>query len=337
MIIVLKRGSSETDIKNIESRVHEKGLKTHVSKGEFRTLIGVIGDERKIDVNNLKAISCVEKVMPIMKAYQLASREFKKEDTVIKVNGAKIGGGDFAVMAGPCAIESEEQLMKTAYAVKECGLKILRASAYKPRTSPYDFQGMREEGIALLKKAKEKTGLVTETEVMDIRQIDYLSKNVDILRVGSRNMQNFDLLRELGKIKNPVVLKRGMSSTIKEFLLAAEYIISEGNPNVIMCERGIKTFETATRNTLDLSAVPIIKQESHLPIIIDPSHSTGNRNYVESMCMAALACGADGLLIEVHPDPESALCDGPQSVTLEQLKEIVGKLRMLAPAVGKRM
>ncbi len=337
MIIVLKPGSTDADIRHVERKIHEFGLRAHLSKGEFVTVIGAIGDERKLNVGQLKAIQCVENVLPILKPYKLASREFRKADTVVEVNGAKIGGEDFAVMAGPCAIESEEQYLTVARKVKSLGLKILRGSIFKPRTSPYDFQGMREEGIALLKKAKSETDLAIVTEVMDVRQVELLTDTVDIFQIGSRNMQNFDLLREVGKTKKLVLLKRGMSATVREFLLAAEYIMSEGNHKVILCERGIKTFETATRNTLDISAVPVVKRESHLPIIIDPSHSTGDRNYVLSMARAAMAAGADGIIVEVHPEPEKALCDGAQSITIQQLEEMTKQLRELAPVLGRKV
>lgn len=268
---------------------------------------------------------------------RLAGRETKQEDTVIEVGGLKIGGASFTVIAGPCAVENEEQYLSIARKAKELGIKILRGSIYKPRTSPYDFQGIREAGLELLKEVKKETGLLIETEVMDVRQVKILLEYADIFRIGSRNMQNFDLLREVGKTNKPVILKRGMGATIKEFLLAAEYIMHEGNHNVILCERGIRTFETATRNTLDISAVPVIKKESHLPIIIDPSHSTGNRSYVLPIARAALAVGADGLIVEAHPEPEKALCDGAQSITLEQLEEMMKQLKELALVVGKEI
>ncbi|MBI2143214.1 3-deoxy-7-phosphoheptulonate synthase [Candidatus Woesearchaeota archaeon] len=337
MIIVLRPGSTDADIKHVEKKVHEFGLRAHVSKGEFVTIIGAIGDERKLNVEQLKAIPCIENVLPVLKPYKLASREFKKEDTVVDVNGARIGGGDFAVIAGPCAVESEEQYLTVARKVRSLGLNFLRGSIFKPRTSPYDFQGIREEGSALLKKAKKETGLAIVTEVMDVRQVELLADAIDIFQIGSRNMQNFDLLKEVGRTDKPVLLKRGMSATVKEFLLAAEYVMSEGNHKVILCERGIKTFETATRNTLDISAVPVVKRESHLPIIIDPSHSTGDRNYILPIARAALAVGADGLILEVHPEPEKALCDGAQSITLQQLEEMAKQLRELAPVLGRRV
>ncbi|MCX6801735.1 MAG: 3-deoxy-7-phosphoheptulonate synthase [Candidatus Diapherotrites archaeon] len=266
--------------------------------------------------------------MPLKKApFPLVSRHSREERTVIKVDGVRLGCNDFQVIAGPCTIESEEQLLETARAVSDCGVKILRGSAFKPRTSPYSFQGLGLEGLKLLDKAKEETGLVTETEVMDTRQVRTVAEHVDILRVGSRNMQNFDLLKEVGRTEKPVILKRGLSSTIEEFLFAAEYIMSEGNEQVILCERGIRTFENATRFTLDLSAVPVIKELSHLPIIVDPSHASGRSSLVPAMSLSAVAAGADGLLIEVHAEPEKALCDGSQQLTLPQFRDLLSKIR----------
>lgn len=337
MIIVLKGKVTDEEIRHVEKKLHEWGLRAHLSKGEFRTIIGAIGDESKINVEQLKAIPCVDDVLPIMKPYKLASREFQSENTVVSVNGVKIGGGNFAVIAGPCAVESEEQYMAVARKAKALGVKVLRGSIFKPRTSPYDFQGMGEDGVELLRRAKRETGLLIDTEIMDKGQLELVGDVADIVRIGARNMQNFDLLKEVGKAGKPVILKRGMSASIKEFLLAAEYILAEGNSKVILCERGIKTFETATRNTLDISAVPVIRKESHLPIIIDPSHSTGNREYVLPIAKAALAVGADGLIVEVHPDPEKALCDGAQSITLEQFEEMMRQLRSIAPALGMRI
>ena len=337
MIIVLKKGATEKEKTAVVRYIEEHGLRAHISVGTERTVIGAIGDERLLEKEQLELLPGVEKVMPVLKPYKLVSREFHPENTIVKVDGVEIGGNEFVVMAGPCAVESEELLLATAYAVKAAGAKVLRGSAYKPRSSPYAFQGLGEEGLKLLKKAKKETGLVVETEVMDVRNVELVAKYVDIVRIGARNMQNFDLLKEVGRINKPVILKRGLSATIEEFLLAAEYIMSEGNHNVILCERGIRTFETATRNTLDLSAVPVIKQLSHLPIIVDPSHAAGKRELVGPLSKAAVAVGADGLIIEVHCNPEKALCDGKQSLTPEGFAELMKELRKIAAAVGRKM
>lgn len=334
MIIVLKGDATDEQIMHIEKKVHEFGLKTHLSRGQYKTLIGAIGDERKVNVDQLKAIPYVDDVLPILKPYKLVSREFKEEDTIVEVDGVRIGGKDFTVMVGLCLIESENQYLSTAKKVKELGTKIL-CSVFKLYTSPYEFQGRKEEELKFFRKVKKETRLVIETEVTNVRQVELLANYVDIFSVGARNMQNFDLLKEVGKINKPVILKRGMSATIKEFLLAAEYIMSEGNHNVILCERGIRTFETATRNTLDLNAVALLKEETHLPIIVDPSHGTGKRNLVIPLSRAAIAAGADGLLIEVHPNPEEALSDGDQSLTIEMFREFIEEIRPIAHAMGK--
>ncbi len=337
MIVVLKKGATEKEKLAVVKFIEERGLRAHVSVGTERTIVGAIGDERILEKDQLELFPGVEKVMPILKPYKLVGREFHPENTVINVNGVKIGGEEIVIMAGPCAVESEEQMLTTANAVKKAGAKVLRGSAYKPRTSPYSFQGLGEEGLKILKKVKKETGLVVETEVMDVRNVELVAKYVDIIRIGARNMQNFDLLKEVGKIDKPIILKRGMSATIEEFLLAAEYIMSEGNPNVILCERGVRTFETATRNTLDLSAVPVIKQISHLPIIIDPSHAAGKRSIVPALSKAAIAVGADGLLIEVHCNPEKALSDGKQSLTPSGFAELMKDLKKIASAIGRKM
>ncbi|MBU4479311.1 MAG: 3-deoxy-7-phosphoheptulonate synthase [Candidatus Omnitrophica bacterium] len=337
MIIVLKTKTLDKDVQSIEQKLGLLGMKVHISKGEFRTIVGVIGDDNKVNLEQIKSLPYVENVFQVLKPYRLVSREFREENTVIKVGAAAIGGKDFVVMAGPCAVENEKQLLSVAREVKKHGAMILRASAFKPRTSPYDFQGLKDEGLRILRKVKQKTGIIVETEVMDVRDVPKVAEYVDILRVGARNMHNFDLLKEVGKIRKPVILKRGIAATIKEFLLAAEYIVAEGNPNVILCERGIRTFETATRFTLDISAIPVIKQESHLPIIVDPSHPAGNRNYVIALARAAVAAGADGIIVEVHPEPEKALSDGIQSLTFPQYEEMMSQLKKLALAMGRTL
>ncbi len=337
MIIVLRKGFTQKELEEVVKLIEKQGLRAHVSKGTERTIIGAIGDERLLNKEQLEEHPAVEKVMPILKPYKIASREFNPKDTVINVDGVKIGGDNFTVAAGPCTVESEEQLLTTAHAVKKAGAKILRGSVYKPRTSPYEFQGLGDEGLKLLKKAKQETGLVIETEVMDVRKVELVAKYVDILHVGARNMQNYDLLKEVGKVNKPVLLKNGFASTINEFLMAAEYILSNGNHQVILCERGIRTFETETRFTLDLSAVPVIKKLSHLPVIVDPSHASGQRDLVAAMSKGALAVGADGLLVEVHCDPAKAICDGKQSMTTDGFAQMMSDLKKMAPIVGKRM
>ena len=335
MIIVLKSGSTQKDIDYITERLQGKGLKVHVSQGEERTIIGAIGDERILRETSLAAYDAVEKVLPILKPFKLACRDFRKENTVIKVGDATIGGDEVAVIAGPCSVETREGLLTVARAVKAAGGHLLRGGAFKPRSSPYAFQGLGEEGLKYLAEARDETGLCIVTELMDPRDAELVNKYADVIQIGARNMSNFDLLREVGKLRKPILLKRGLSSTVKEWLMSAEYILDEGNREVILCERGIRTFETETRNTLDLSCVPLVKGQSHLPIIVDPSHAVGRVDLVAPMCMAALAAGTDGLLIEVHENPEEALCDGPQSLKLEQFTELMGNLRSLASALGK--
>jgi len=337
MIIVLKPKATEKDIKHVAEKIEKMGLKAHISKGVKRTVIGAIGDEQLLREDQLKAIDGVEKVMPILKPYKLVSREFKKEDTIIKIDNIEIGGKEIQVMAGPCAIESREQLTETATAIKKAGAKILRGGAFKPRTSPYSFQGMGEEGLEIMKEVKKKTGLVTITEVMEVSQIPLVEDYADILQIGTRNMQNFNLLRAAGKAKKPVMLKRGLAATLKEFLMSAEYIMSEGNHNVILCERGIRTFCTYTRNTLDLNIVPVLKTMTHLPIVVDTSHGTGRHDLVAPMSKAAIACGADGLMIEVHPNPEEAVSDGDQSLLPKKFEQLMKELSLVAKAVGKKI
>lgn len=337
MIIVLRPDATESQIKHIVERVKSLGLKPMISKGIERTIIGVIGEEDIIRIQPLEIFPGVEKVMPILAPYKLVSREFKPEHSVINVSGVKVGGKKVVVMAGPCSVENREVLIQIAKSVKRSGASILRGGAFKPRTSPYSFQGLGEEGLRYLKEAREKTGLPIITEVMDIRELPLIERYVDVLQIGARNMQNFNLLKEVGLSKKPVLLKRGMSSTIKELLMSAEYILSNGNFNVILCERGIRTFEEETRFTLDLSAIPVLKKKTHLPVIVDPSHGTGQWGYVPPMAKAAVAAGADGLLIEVHPKPEEALSDGLQSLLPENFDKLMKELKVIAKAVGREI
>lgn len=337
MIVVLKPGTSEEEIRKIVERIQAFGLRAHLSAGEERTIIGAIGDERLLLDQSLEAFPGVEKVLPILKPYKLVSREFQAKSTVIDVCGRSIGGKTIHVMAGPCSVESQEQVLEAAVPVNQAGATFLRGGAYKPRTSPYSFQGLGPEGLEFLAHAREVTGLPIITEVLDPRDIDIVYRYADILQIGARNMQNFKLLTELGKLNKPVMLKRGLSATIQEFLLSAEYIASEGNRKIILCERGIRTYETETRNTLDLSAVPVLKQLSHLPVFVDPSHGTGRWDLVAPMALAGIAAGADGLLIEVHPKPEAALSDGPQSLKPQKFALMMAQLKRLAVAVGREM
>ncbi len=335
MIIVLKIGTTEIELNEILTFLKEKNLKVNVSKGTKIWIIGVIGDITIIDPDEILAYSYVEKVMNVTEPYKKANRLFHPEDTIVDVNGVKVGGVNLGIMAGPCSVESESQIIEVAKAVKASGANFLRGGAFKPRTSPYSFQGLELEGLELLKLAKRETGLPIVTELMSAKYLDKFVEDVDVIQIGARNMQNFDLLKEVGKIKTPILLKRGMSSTIEEWLMSAEYIMAGGNENVILCERGIRTFETATRNTLDLSAVPVIKEKSHLPIIIDPSHATGKRELVEPLAKAAIAVGADGLMIEVHNNPAKALCDGKQSIKPERFDQIMKTVRRYADFEGK--
>jgi 3-deoxy-7-phosphoheptulonate synthase len=338
MVIVMKPGATEEQIQHVVDRLHQFGLREHISRGEERTLIGAIGDERVLRAIPLEAVPGVEKVMAVLAPYKLASREFQHEDTVINVNSVEIGGKRVVVMAGPCAVESEEQITTIAEIVKGAGALMLRGGAFKPRTGPYSFQGLGDEGLQMLAAAKKKVGLPVITEVMSTEDIDLVAEFTDVFQIGARNMQNFMLLKGVGQTRKPVMLKRGMSATIEEFLLAAEYILSQGNLNVMLCERGIRTFETYTRNTLDINAVPVLKQLSHLPVIVDPSHGTGRRELVAPVSKAAIAAGADGLIIEVHHDPENSMTgDGAQSLLPEQFSELMEELQRLAEAVGRSM
>ncbi len=335
MIIVLRTDATEKQIIRIRAKIAGAGLTPHISKGVERTIMMVVGDERVLDQAGMETMPGVDRVMSVLPPYKLASRDFKPEDTIIKVRGVSIGGKKLCVMAGPCSVESEKQLISVAKKVKKGGANILRGGAFKPRTSPYAFQGMGEDGLKILAAAREATGLPIVTEVMDTRTIALISKYADILQVGARNMQNFELLKEIGEYKIPVLLKRGLSSTIKEWLMSAEYIMSRGNHQVIMCERGIRTFEDSTRNTLDLSAVSVVKHLSHLPVIVDPSHGTGKWRWAIPMSKAAVAGGADGLMLEVHEKPEEALSDGDQSLLPEKFAKLIKELKPIAKAVGR--
>lgn len=338
MIIVLRPDATEKQVEHIIERVTKIGLKPMVSKGTERTIIGVIGPEDVLRATPLEVFPGVEKVMPVLAPYKLVSREFRRENSIVDIGkGIKVGGGEVIVIAGPCAIENYEMLFETAKLVKSSGAKALRAGAFKPRTSPYTFQGLGEEGLKYLKDVGDKLHLPTVTEVMDTRDIELVAAYADVLQIGARNMQNFNLLKEVGLTKKPVILKRGLSATVKEWLMSAEYILAGGNTNVILCERGIRTFEDATRNTLDISAIPVVKSLSHLPIIADPSHAAGSRGLVNALSRAAVAAGCDGLLIEVHIRPEEALSDGAQSLTPDNFTEIVFSLKSIAQAVGRRL
>lgn len=335
----MSHGATAEQTQQIIDRLRKEGFDIHLSQGEARTIIGVIGAETKTRLPGmaLEAMPGVEKVVPILHPFKLAGRDFHPEDTVVPVGDIALGGTEIHVIAGPCAVESREQLLETAHAVKEAGATLLRGGAYKPRTSPYSFQGMEEEGLKILAEAREKTGLKVVTEVMDTKTLPLVAAYADVLQIGARNMQNFNLLREVGKTGMPVLLKRGISATVEEWLLASEYILNEGNYNVILCERGIRTFEPFTRNTLDLSAVPIVKQLSHLPIIVDPSHGTGKWQLVQPMARAAIAAGADGLLVEVHPCPSEALSDGPQSLTPANFSSLMEKVCGISEIVGRKL
>jgi 3-deoxy-7-phosphoheptulonate synthase len=340
MIIVLRPNPTTAEVDHVLERIRQLGLKPHLSQGEHRTIIGVIGDENKLHAEPLQAIAGVEQVLPIMKPFKLASREFNKNDTVVAVGTAgrgqvKIGGGAMAMIAGPCAVESADVLDEIAGHVKKAGANILRGGAFKPRTSPYSFQGLGEEGLRILRDAGAKYKMPVVTEVMDPRQIPLIEKYTDMFQVGARNMQNFGLLKEVGQTNRPVLLKRGMSATVKDLLMSAEYVLAEGNPNIVLCERGVRTFEDSTRNMLDMSAVPNVKGLSHLPIIVDPSHATGRPDLIPSMACASVAAGADGVHVEVHSCPEKALSDGPQALLPKKYAELMERIRKLAEVMGK--
>jgi 3-deoxy-7-phosphoheptulonate synthase len=338
MVIVMQEGASDAQIQNVIDKLIAHGFDVHRSTGSAHTVLGAVGVHRDFDHRDFELLEGVREVMRITQPFKLASRQFKPEGTVIDLGrGVKIGGPDVVVAAGPCSVESREQMMAIAEAVSKAGAKILRAGAFKPRTSPYAFQGMGEPGLKLMREAADKFGLFTVSEVMDPSQVEMMGKYVDIYQVGARNMQNYHLLRALGEVRKPVLLKRGMSATMEELLLSAEYILAGGNYNVILCERGIRTFETYTRNTFDLAAIPVIQKLSHLPMWADPSHGTGRRDKVPPMARAAVAAGADGLLIEVHNDPEHALSDGAQSLEPSNFTQLMAELRIIAPAIGRRM
>ncbi len=330
MVVILKENPNEKQLENLKNWLTSLGLEIHISNGAHQTILGLVGDTSVVDIDLIKALDIVEEVKRIQEPFKNANRKFHPQDTVIEVGGVKLGGGNFQFIAGPCSVETEEQICYVAQAVKDAGAGILRGGAFKPRTSPYSFQGLGADGIRLLLEAKEKTGLPIITEIMDLGQLKYFD-DVDIIQVGARNMQNFELLKELGHLRKPVLIKRGMSATLQELLMSAEYVMAGGNDQVILCERGIRTFETYTRNTLDLSAVPVLKSMSHLPVVIDPSHATGKSTLVRSMALAAAAAGADGLMIEVHNDPQHAWCDGPQSITPEAFAALVKDVKSILP------
>ena len=337
MVIVMKPGTPEQEWKKIKENLEGRGYQINEIVGSGQTILGVIGDTSALDMNMLKVNECVDKVMRVQEPFKRANRSFHPEDSVIDVSGVKIGGRKLAVIAGPCSVENEKQIVGVAKSVKLAGATLLRGGAFKPRTSPYSFQGLKEEGLDLLKIARKETGLPIVTEIMSARMLERFVEDVDLIQVGARNMQNFELLKELGRTNVPVLLKRGLSATIEEWLMAAEYIMAGGNDNVILCERGIRTFETYTRNTLDLSAIPAVKKLSHLPVIVDPSHAAGLWWMVEPMAKAAVAAGADGLIIEVHNDPEHALCDGAQSLKPERFARLMGELSGIAKIVGREL
>jgi 3-deoxy-7-phosphoheptulonate synthase len=342
VIVVMRKGATEADVDGVIARIAELGFRAHPSRGDERTIIGVIGDDRKMaDAGMFESLPGVADCVRVLKPYKLASRDFHPQSTVVRIGegagAVDVGGPIVPVMAGPCAVESWEQLLETAVAAKESGARVLRGGAFKPRSSPYAFQGLGEEGLKLLARAREKTGLPVVTEVMTVEAVPLVDEYADCLQIGARNMQNYDLLRAVGKARKPVLLKRALSGTIEEWLMSAEYVLAAGNPNVILCERGIRTYEKATRNTLDLSAVPVLRETCHLPVIVDPSHGTGKRSLVAPMALAGIAAGADGLIIEVHPHPDRALSDGPQSLTPAMLAALMRQAAAVAAAVGRRV
>jgi 3-deoxy-7-phosphoheptulonate synthase len=338
MIIVLKSGVADAEVDGVCRRIEAMGYRPHTIRGELRTVIGAVGDDRgKERLKSLESLECVESVTPILQPFKLASREVRRDPSRIRVGGIEIGGERLVVMAGPCSVESRDQVLEVAVRVKAAGATVLRGGAFKPRTSPYAFQGLEEEGLKYLAEARRETGLPIVTEVMEPEKVDTVAEHADILQIGARNVQNFSLLRRVAETKKPVLLKRGMSTTIQEWLMCAEYVLAGGNPNVILCERGIRTFETATRFTLDLNAVPVVKKLSHLPVVVDPSHGTGHWEYVEAMAMAGVAAGSDGLIIEVHPRPEEAFSDGPQSLKPDKFAALMGRIRRVAEALDRRV
>ena len=334
MIIVVKRNHEQKQLDNLIKWVKGQGVEIDLSVGSNSTVLGLVGDTSKIDIDLIRSLDIVEDVKRIQEPYKCANRKFHPEDTIVDVNGVKFGGNNFQIIAGPCSVESEKQIIYIAEEVKKAGASVLRGGAFKPRTSPYSFQGLREEGLKLLLKAKEETGMPIVTEIMSVKHLD-LFRDVDIIQIGARDMQNFELLKEVGKVKKPVLLKRGLANTIEEWLMSAEYIMSEGCKDIILCERGIRTFEPYTRNTLDLSAIPLLKELTHLPVIVDPSHASGLSRLVKPLSLASVGAGAHGLMIEVHNDPPHALCDGAQSIRPEQFKDIVERIDVMLPLVDK--
>ena len=332
MIVIVKKAAPPASVEALCGQLRSYGVEVHVSQGSVHTVLGLVGDTSKLDIDQLKILDCVEDVKRIQEPYKNANRKFHPLDTVVKIGSATVGGGELAVIAGPCSVESEAQIIEIAQKVKEAGAKLLRGGAFKPRTSPYSFQGLREEGIRLLLEAKKEVGLPIVTEIMDLSQLE-LFDEVDVIQVGARNMQNFELLRQLGHTAKPILLKRGLANTYQELLMSAEYIMASGNENVILCERGIRTFESFTRNTLDISAVPVLKKLTHLPIVVDPSHAVGISEFIPPLALAAVAAGADGLMIEVHNDPAHAKCDGLQSLTPEQFAELMRRVKKLGAAL----
>ncbi len=335
MVVVMKKNANENQISRVLFKIEALGSKAHLSRGNIRTIIGVVGDNSNIEPGVFESLDGVERVVPLLGPFKLASRDFRKENSAFSIDGSQIGGKKIVMMAGPCAVESREQLIEAALAVKKAGAVALRGGAFKPRTSPYSFQGLGEEGLKILAEARDIVGLAIVTEVIAPEQVSLVAQYADVLQVGARNMQNYALLNAVGESHKPVLLKRGLSSTIEEFLNAAEYILSHNNPRVILCERGIRTFETYTRNTLDINAIPVLKSLSHLPVVVDPSHGTGKREYVAAVSRAAISAGADGLIVEVHPDPENALSDGAQSLRPQEFENLMAELRPVAEAVGR--
>jgi 3-deoxy-7-phosphoheptulonate synthase len=337
MIVIFETQATEGQIRSVESLVRELDLDVHRSDGVEHTVLGVVGDRSRLDMRHVSLMPGVRGVVPVSSPYKLASREFKQKDTVVYVGDVPVGGVEVVLIAGPCAVESREQIRAVAGRVAAAGARVLRGGAYKPRTSPYSFRGLGEEGLSLMREAADEHGLSIVTEVMDAEQIAVVARFADALQVGARNMQNFTLLTALGEVGRPVLLKRGLSATVQDWLMSAEYVLSAGNPDVILCERGIRTFETATRNTLDLSAVPVVKHLSHLPVIVDPSHGVGDRRFVAPMARAAVAAGADGVMVEVHPDPDQALSDGPQSLTFDQFDQLTNRCRIIGTTLGRQI
>jgi 3-deoxy-7-phosphoheptulonate synthase len=335
MILTLKSGVKKSEVEALTDKIRNLGFTPHISKGAVKMIIGVIGDREYKYKEVFESFDCVEKVTPILKPYKLVSREFRKENTIVEIEDLKVGGAQIVLAAGPCSVDTKENLLLCAKLVKKSGAHLLRGGAFKPRTSPYAFQGHGVAALKLLAEAKKRTGLPTVSEVMDTRQVSIVARYVDVLQVGARNSQNFDLLREIGRTKKPVILKRGMANTIEEWLMSAEYILAQGNKNVILCERGIRTFENSTRFTLDLNAIPVIKHQTHLPVIVDPSHGVGVRDFIEPMALAAIACGADGIMVEVHPHPTQALSDGHQALLPVMFDQLVRNVSRVAEAVGR--